>query len=153
MLNSLENPHTWQQSLLSSFVAMTEADNGDFMAIDRLVAASRDPKSLYLTVQHLSQHPQSQIALANRQPLGSIDLAALHQLPIDTLGYHYAHHMSIHQLKQLEAQPAASESEFIDTHDPSLSVIGARCELVLDPPDRYRMTGAPTGAIAFTSSL
>jgi ubiquinone biosynthesis protein COQ4 len=116
MLNSLQSPHTWQQSLLSSFVAIAEAEDGDFTAIDRLVKASSDPKSLDLTVQHLSQYPHCQIALANRQPLGSIDLAALHQLPLDTLGYHYANYMLSHQLKQLAAQPATSESEFIDIH-------------------------------------
>jgi ubiquinone biosynthesis protein COQ4 len=116
MLNTLQHPHVWQQSLLSSIVAITEAEDGDFTAIDRLVAASRDPHSLALTIEHLSQSPQGRIALANRQPLGSIDLLALHQLPIETLGYHYADYMLSHQLQHLAALPAASESEFIDTH-------------------------------------
>jgi ubiquinone biosynthesis protein COQ4 len=116
MLNSLQNPHSWEQSLLTSFVAMAEAENGDFAVIDRLMAASSDHKSLDLTVQHLSQYPHSKIALANRLPLGSIDLAILHQLPPDTLGYHYAEHMLSNQLKHLEVQPAANEHEFIDTH-------------------------------------
>jgi ubiquinone biosynthesis protein COQ4 len=116
MLNTLQNPHIWQQSMLSSVVAITEAEDGDFTAIDRLVAASRDPQSLSLTIDHLSQYPQSQLALANRLPLKHIDLAALHQLPVDTLGYQYANYMFSHQLQHLEAQPAASEAEFIDTH-------------------------------------
>lgn len=116
MLNSLQNPHIWQQSLLTSFVAMAEAENGDFAVIDRLVAASSDQKSLDLTVQHLSQYPSSKMALANRLPLGSIDLATLHQLPPDTLGYHYAEHMLSNQLKHLEVQPAVNEYEFIDIH-------------------------------------
>jgi ubiquinone biosynthesis protein COQ4 len=116
MLNTLQNPPTWQQSMLASIVAIAQADDGDFVAIDRLVAASSDPNSAHLTVQHLSQYPQIQLALANRQPLGSIDLAALHQLPADTLGYHYADHMLRNQLKQLSASPASNASEFIDTH-------------------------------------
>jgi ubiquinone biosynthesis protein COQ4 len=116
MLNLLPDPQTRQQSLLSSFIAMTQAENGDFVAIDQLLEASGDHKSLYLTVQHLSQHPHCQIALADRLPLKPINLDALHQLPVDTLGYQYAHHMLSHQLKQLEAQPANSEYEFINTH-------------------------------------
>jgi ubiquinone biosynthesis protein Coq4 len=46
MLNTLEKPDTWQQSLLSSVVVITEAEDGNFTAIDRLVTTSRDPQSL-----------------------------------------------------------------------------------------------------------
>jgi ubiquinone biosynthesis protein COQ4 len=116
MLNSLQNSSTWQQSLLSSIVEIVQAADGDFTAIDRLVAASGDRQSLYLTVEHLARYPHSQIALANRQPLGSIDFAALHQLPTDTLGYQYANYMSSNQLQQLETKPATDEYEFIDIH-------------------------------------
>jgi ubiquinone biosynthesis protein COQ4 len=116
MLDTLQNPSTWQESLLSSFVAITEAKYGDFEAIDRLMAASSDRKSLYLTVQHLSQYPHSQQALAHRHFLGEVDLAALHELPTHTLGYQYAHHMLSNQLKQLETPIAADEYEYIDTH-------------------------------------
>jgi ubiquinone biosynthesis protein COQ4 len=116
MLTSLQTPQTWQQSLLSSFVAIAEAKDGDFAAIDQLMVASADHQSLSLTVQHLSQYPHSKMALANRLPLGAIDLTTLHQLPSDTLGYHYADHMLSNQLKHLEVQPANSEYEFIDTH-------------------------------------
>jgi ubiquinone biosynthesis protein COQ4 len=116
MLNSLQDPQNWQQSLLSSFVAIAEAKDGDFVAIDQLMTASRDRKSLYLIVQHLSQYPHSKMALANRLPLDPIDLMALHQLPIDTLGYHYADRMLSNQLQHLELPPATSEYEFIDTH-------------------------------------
>jgi ubiquinone biosynthesis protein COQ4 len=116
MLTSLQTPQTWQQSLLSSFVAIAEAKDGDFAAIDQLMAASADHQSLSLTVQHLSQYPHSRMALANRLPLGAINLTTLHQLPLDTFGYHYADHMLSNQLKHLEVQPANSEYEFIDTH-------------------------------------
>jgi ubiquinone biosynthesis protein COQ4 len=116
MLNSLQNSSTWQQSLLSSIVEIVQAADGDFTAIDRLVAASGDRQSLYLTVEHLARYPHSQIALANRQPLGSIDFAALHQLPTDTLGYQYANYMSSNQLQQLETKLATDEYEFIDIH-------------------------------------
>ena len=116
MLNTLEKPDTWQHSMLSSVVAITEAEDGDFTAIDRLVAVSRDPHSAALTIEYLSRFPQSRIALANRQPLGSIDLLALHQLPGDTLGYHYADYMLSNQLQHLAALPAANEAEFIDSH-------------------------------------
>jgi ubiquinone biosynthesis protein COQ4 len=116
MLNTLEKPATWQQSMLSSVVAITQAEDGDFTVIDRLITTSRDPQSLALTIEHLAQHPQSQLALANRRPLGSIDLLALHQLPIGTLGYHYADYMLSNQLQHLAALPAANEAEFIDSH-------------------------------------
>jgi ubiquinone biosynthesis protein COQ4 len=116
MMNTLQKPETWQQSMLSSVVAITEAPDGDFSAIDRLIAASGDPDSLALTIEYLSQSPHSQLALANRQPLGAIDLNALHQLPVDTLGYHYADYLLSHQLQQLEAQPATTAAEFIDIH-------------------------------------
>jgi ubiquinone biosynthesis protein COQ4 len=121
MLNALAAPEIgtsehWHQSLLSSFVAMTQAENGDFTAIDRLTEASRDPQGLNLTVQHLSQHRSGRIALEQRLPLGPIDLAALHQLPIDSLGYHYADHMLRHQLQPLVAAPATTAADFIDSH-------------------------------------
>jgi ubiquinone biosynthesis protein COQ4 len=116
MLNSLQTPPTWQQSLLASFVNITEAKDGDFEAIDRLMADSADQKSLDLTVQYLAQYPHSKMALSNRLPLGAIDLNTLHQLPTDTLGYHYADHMLSNQLQHLVVQPAANEYEFIDTH-------------------------------------
>jgi ubiquinone biosynthesis protein COQ4 len=116
MMNTLQKPETWQQSMLSSVVAITEAPDGDFSAIDRLIAASGDPDSLALTIEYLSQSPHSQLALATRQPLGAIDLNALHQLPVDTLGYHYADYLLSHQLQQLEAQPATTAAEFIDIH-------------------------------------
>jgi ubiquinone biosynthesis protein COQ4 len=116
MLNTLEKPATWQQSMLSSVVAITQAEDGDFTEIDRLLEISGDPQSLALTIEYLSQFPHSQRALAHHQPLGSIDLAALHQLPVDTLGYHYADYMLSHQLQHLAVKPAASAAEFIDTH-------------------------------------
>jgi ubiquinone biosynthesis protein COQ4 len=116
MLNALEIPMTWHGSLLSSFVAMTQAEYGDFTAIDRLTEASRDPLGLSLTVEYLSQDLQGQIALADRLPLGPIDLAALHQLPQNSLGFHYADHMIRHQLQGLVAAPAMTAVDFIDSH-------------------------------------
>jgi ubiquinone biosynthesis protein COQ4 len=89
--------------MLSSFIGIAEADDGDFTAIDRLIAASKDPHSSNLTIEYLSRFPQCRIALANREPLGTVNLADLHQLPIDTLGYHYANYMSRYQLKHLVA--------------------------------------------------
>lgn len=116
MLNSLHSPQTYQKPLLASFMAIAEAKDGDFVAIDQLLTASSDQKSLSLTAQHLSQYPLSKMALEKHLPLGAIDLAALHQLPTDTLGYRYAEHMLSNQLQHLAVQPAASEHEFIDTH-------------------------------------
>ncbi len=116
MLNALDISTTWHQSLLSSFVAITQSENGDFTAIDRLTKASHDPLGLHLTVEHLSQHLQGRIALEQRLPLGPIDLDALHQLPQDSLGFHYADHMIRHQLQVLVAVPATTAAEFIDSH-------------------------------------
>jgi ubiquinone biosynthesis protein COQ4 len=116
MLTTLEKPATWQQSMLSSVVAITQAEDGDFTEIDRLLEISGDPQSLAMTIDYLAQFPHSQNALAHHQSLGSIDFAALHQLPVDTLGYQYAEYMLSHQLEQLATQPATSAVEFIDTH-------------------------------------
>jgi ubiquinone biosynthesis protein COQ4 len=116
MLNSLQTTQIWQQSLLSSFVAIVEAENGDFVAIDQLIADSCDHKSLYLTVQHLSQYPHSKMALTNRLPLGAVDLVALHQLPTNTLGYHYADHLLSNHLEPLKVPLATNEYDFIDIH-------------------------------------
>jgi ubiquinone biosynthesis protein COQ4 len=102
--------------MLSSIVEIVQAADGDFMAIDRLVTASSDAISGNLTIQHLARFPHCELALANRQSLGSIDLAALRQLPADTLGYQYAHHMLSNRLQQLIAPPAATPVEFIDAH-------------------------------------
>jgi ubiquinone biosynthesis protein COQ4 len=113
---TLEKPATWQQSMLASVVAITQAENGDFTEIDRLIEISADPQSLALTIEYLAQFPHCQSALLRHQPLGSIDLAALHQLPVDTLGYYYADYMLSHQLEHLVAKPAATAAEFIDTH-------------------------------------
>jgi ubiquinone biosynthesis protein COQ4 len=116
MSTLLQTPKAWQQSLFSSFITMAQAKDGDFTAIDRLIVASRDRHSLELVVQHLSQHPHCQLAFANRQSLGTIDLQALAQLPRNTLGYHYADYMLSHHLDHLVAPPATDEYEFIDTH-------------------------------------
>lgn len=116
MLDTLPNLRTQQQSMLSSIVEIAQAPDGDFIAIDRLVAASSDVISRNLTIQYLARFPHCELALANRESLGAIDLAALHQLPVDTLGYQYAHHMLSNQLKQLVAPPAATSVEFIDIH-------------------------------------
>lgn len=115
MLNTLHSP-THQEAMLSSLMMIVRAEDGDFSAIDPLVVASGDPDSLNLIIQHLARHPQCKIALTNRQSLGAIDLTALQQLPIDTLGYRYAHHLSSNRLKQLVAAPATSAAEFIDIH-------------------------------------
>jgi ubiquinone biosynthesis protein COQ4 len=116
MLTSLQAPQTWQQSLLSSFVAITEAKDGDFVAIDRLMADSCDRKSLHLIVQHLSQYPHSKMALESHLPLGTVDLTALHQLPTNTLGYHYANHLLRNHLEPLKVPLANNKYEFIEIH-------------------------------------
>jgi ubiquinone biosynthesis protein COQ4 len=116
MSTLLQTHKAWQQSLFSSFITMAQAQDGDFTAIDRLVVASRDRHSLELIVEHLSQYPHCQLAFANRQSLGRIDLQALAQLPTNTLGYHYADYMRSHQLEHLVAPLAMDEYEFIDTH-------------------------------------
>jgi ubiquinone biosynthesis protein COQ4 len=116
MLETFQDSRTQQQSMLSSMIEIAQAADGDFIAIDRLSAASSDAISHNLTIQYLARFPHCELALANHQPLGSIDLAALHQLPIDTLGYQYAHHMLSNQLKQLVTPPVATPAEFIDAH-------------------------------------
>jgi ubiquinone biosynthesis protein Coq4 len=78
MLNSIHNPHTWQQSMLSSFIGIAEAEDGDFTAINRLIAASRDTHRSSLTIEHLARFPQCRLALANRVPLGTVNLSDLH---------------------------------------------------------------------------
>jgi ubiquinone biosynthesis protein COQ4 len=116
MLTSLKIPQTRQQSLLDSFIAIVEAKDGDFVAIDRLMAACSDRESLDSIIEHLSQYPHCQEALTIRPSLGKVDLYALHQLPTDNLGYHYADYMLGNQLQHLTMPPATNQREFIDVH-------------------------------------
>ena len=95
---------------------MVEVGDGDFGAIGRLAEASSDPESIQLTIDRLSIHPQAKKALTSRTRLQPIDLAKLHQLPVDTLGYCYAEHMLGNQLKPLQTPPAATEQQFLATH-------------------------------------
>lgn len=75
------------------FMRIVQLPYGSFGAGGNLSDAAIDPKSLNQIVQFLSRTERGRIALAEKNPLGKIDLQQLHQLPSNTLGYIYADHM------------------------------------------------------------
>lgn len=83
--------HTWR--LGYRFIKLVQAPYGDFAGIGKLVEVTSDRHNLQQIVEFLAQDPSCQQALETRPLLGKIDLAQLHQLPPETLGYRYADHM------------------------------------------------------------
>jgi ubiquinone biosynthesis protein COQ4 len=106
----------WEQSLLSSFLGMVQAADGDFTAIDRLAKATGDGESLQLMVEHLSQYSQGKKAFESHFSLGIIDLEQLSKLSKNTLGHLYAKHMVDNNLKVLQAQPPENDYQFLSFH-------------------------------------
>ncbi|HEY9643259.1 MAG TPA: Coq4 family protein [Coleofasciculaceae cyanobacterium] len=116
MSDFVDAKHQWEQTLLSSFLDIVRAPDGDFAAIDQLARASSDSESFQLMVSQLSQHPQGKKAFETRFSLGAIDLEQLRKLAPGTLGHIYAEHMVQNQLKPLQAPPAESAYHFLATH-------------------------------------
>ena len=116
MSDLINTKQQWEESLLSSFLDMVRASDGDFAVLDQLGKASSDSESFQLMVERLSRHPQGKKAFERRFSLGAIDLEELRKLPDNTLGRLYAEHMLHNQLKPLQAQPAESEQHFLATH-------------------------------------
>jgi ubiquinone biosynthesis protein COQ4 len=84
----------WQAWLLGyRFIQLVQAPYGDFAGIGKLAAVTSDRRNLQQIVEFLSQEPSCKQALEKRSLLGQVDLAQLHQLPPETLGYRYADHM------------------------------------------------------------
>jgi ubiquinone biosynthesis protein COQ4 len=129
------NQQDWENTLFSSIMEMARADDGDFVAIGKLGAASSDPESLQMMVDRLSQQPQGQKAFANYFSLGAIDLAELHRLPAETLGHVYAEHMLSNQLQPLQAELATTDHQFFaahmtETHDVWHVVTGSNTDIL-----------------------
>ncbi|MBV9389641.1 MAG: hypothetical protein JOZ78_24730 [Chroococcidiopsidaceae cyanobacterium CP_BM_ER_R8_30] len=116
MSDSIYAKQEWEQSLLSSFLDMVQARDGDFTVLERLAKASNDSESFQLMVKRLSQHPQGKKAFEERFSLGNINLEQLRELSDNTLGHVYAEHMIQNQLKPLQASPAESDHHFVATH-------------------------------------
>ena len=116
MSDLINTKQQWEESLLSSFLDMVRASDGDFAVLDQLGKVSSDSESFQLMVERLSRHPQGKKAFERRFSLGAIDLEELRKLPDNTLGRLYAEHMLHNQLKPLQAQPAESEQQFLATH-------------------------------------
>jgi ubiquinone biosynthesis protein Coq4 len=106
----------WEESVLSSFLDMVRAPDGDFPTLDRLIRAVSDRDSLLLMVELLSRHPQGKAAFENRPRLGNLDLVQLQNLPENTLGYAYADHLLSNGLKPLQAQEVESDFHFLNAH-------------------------------------
>jgi ubiquinone biosynthesis protein COQ4 len=128
-------PNVTNPQLLSSFLKMVEADDGDFEVISELAEASADQKSLDLIIQHLSSHPQGQQAFANPFSLGAIDPNTLIALPKQTLGHLYAEHLLQNQLNPLVAQPAENNYQFLgnhlkETHDIWHVITGSKTDIL-----------------------
>ncbi len=116
MSNPNESDPQWTESVLSSFLDMVRATDGDFAKIDGLAKSTSDRESLHLIIERLSQYPQCQKAFENRLSLGTIDLEQLSKLPAQTLGYAYAKHMLDNQLKFLQGNVAENEYQFLGSH-------------------------------------
>lgn len=106
----------WEESVLSSFLDMVRAPDGDFPTLDRLIRTVSDRESLQLTIDLLSRHPQGKAAFENRLLLGDLDLVQLKHLPADTLGSVYAEHMLGNGLKPLQAQAVENDFHFLTAH-------------------------------------
>lgn len=116
-MTQLANPERqWEESVLSSFLDMVRAPDGDFATLDRLIRAVSDRDSFELMVERLSRHPQAKAAFANRPRLGDLNLVQLQQLPANTLGHAYAEHMLNNGLKPLQAQAVESDFHFLSAH-------------------------------------
>jgi ubiquinone biosynthesis protein COQ4 len=124
-----------EELLLSSFLDMVNAPDGDFTVLGQLAKVSSDQASMQLMIQHLSVHPQGKQAFANHFSLGIIDLAALSKLAKNTLGYLYAEHMIQNQLKPLQAQIPTNDQDFLgmhitETHDIWHVVTGSKTDML-----------------------
>jgi ubiquinone biosynthesis protein COQ4 len=105
-----------QELMLSSFLDMLNATDGDFTAIGKLFAATADDESIDLMIQHLSIHHQCEQAFKYPFSLGTIDLAELSQLADNTLGCLYAEHMLKNQLKPLQSHSPENPRDFVGVH-------------------------------------
>ncbi len=135
MSDTTATKQEWENTLFSSIMEMARATDGDFVAIGKLGAASSDSESLQMIVDRLSQQPQGQKAFANYFSLGAIDLAELHSLPAETLGYVYAEHMLSHQLQPLQSDLATTDHQFFvshitETHDIWHVVTGSNTDIL-----------------------
>jgi ubiquinone biosynthesis protein COQ4 len=125
----------WENTLFSSILEMARADDGDFVAIGKLGAASSDRESVQMIVDRLTLQPQGQKAFANYFSLGAIDLAELYRLPAETLGHVYAEHMLSNQLKPLQADLATTDHQFFvahitETHDVWHVLTGSKTDIL-----------------------
>jgi len=104
MQNIVKEKQQWEAQLQEAFINMVKSPDGDFEALGNLFKAASDRYSLQLIIDILSQEPQGKLAFQERPRLGNVDLESLHQLPKNTLGYHYAVHMLSNNLKVLESK-------------------------------------------------
>ncbi len=112
----IEKEQQQAELMLSSFLNMLNAPDGDFTAIGKLAVATGDDESMDLMIQHLSIHPQGEQAFKYPFSLGTIDLAELSKLADNTLGCLYAEHMNKNQLKPLQSQLPQNERDFLGVH-------------------------------------
>jgi ubiquinone biosynthesis protein COQ4 len=120
--------------LLSSFLDMLNAPDGDFAAIGKLAVASTDDESMNLMIQHLSTHRQGEQAFKHPFSLGTIDLVALSKLADNTLGCQYAKHMLKNNLKPLQSSLPQNDRDFLgmhitETHDIWHVVTGSQTDI------------------------
>lgn len=102
MPDDMSASSAWEEELLSSFLAMVKAKDGDFQVLTKLDHATRDQESFVLMHRKLLAEPGVEEAFQKKALLGRTDFAELHKLPTNTLGYLYADHMIRNQLNQLK---------------------------------------------------
>ena len=121
--------------LLSSFLDMVRAKDGDFTALDSLRRACMVDESYETMIRKICSNPQGKNAFKKRIRLGDIDLSELRNLSNNTLGYLYAEHMLQNQLKPLKGHSAESDYQFLgthlaETHDIWHVVIGSKTDIL-----------------------
>lgn len=114
--NNVEIEQDWEESVISSFLDLVRAPDGDFAAIGKLAQCVSDAKSLQLMVDFLQLDSQGKKAFETRLTVGDIDLEKLHFLPSDTLGYCYAEHMLSNGLKPLQAKQSENDYQYLGAH-------------------------------------
>lgn len=98
------------------FIKLIEAPYGDFKAIKQLSTLIDTPEKLQKVVQFLSSTDQGKRALQEHPRLGMVDLQQLHQLPTNTFGYCYAHHMIERGLTPPAVPQTVDSSSFPSVH-------------------------------------
>lgn len=125
----------WQTQALEIFMQLVGAPDGDLGKVGRLSNTINDDYSLKLMVEFLSRTTQGRRAFQERPRLGKVALQELHQLPENTLGYAYSHHMIENNLTPFQLGETEDDYSFllvhiVETHDIWHALTGCDTEII-----------------------